>query len=135
MRVNTATGSGSKWHNGYAVGAGLEYAFTDNISAKAEYACAAMLELATQHGQPKPVRIQSIADTTGISSRFLVQILLQLKGAGLVASVRGALGGYQLVRAPDKVSLADIVYTIDRAPAAPQIASRYRGSRTSRRSA
>ena len=82
------------------------------ISAKAEYACAAMLELATQHSQPKPVRIQSIADTTGISSRFLVQILLDLKKAGLVASVRGAAGGYQLARSPDKITLAQIILAI-----------------------
>src|SRR5207302_7455068 len=48
--------------------------------------------------------------------RFLVQILLQLKGAGLVASVRGAAGGYQLTREPEAISLADIVNVIDRTP-------------------
>ncbi|MBY0231118.1 MAG: Rrf2 family transcriptional regulator [Gemmataceae bacterium] len=82
------------------------------ISAKAEYACAAMLELAALHGQPKPVRIKSIADSTGISDRFLVQILLDLKKAGLVASVRGAAGGYQLARSPDKITLAEIILAI-----------------------
>ena len=58
------------------------------ISAKAEYACIAMIELATSHGEPQPVRIKTIADNHGIPQRFLVQILLQLKGAGLVVSVR-----------------------------------------------
>ena len=82
------------------------------ISAKAEYACAAMLELASQHGEPQPVRIQSIADATGIPSRFLVQILLELKKAGLVASVRGAAGGYQLARSPDKLTLAQIILAV-----------------------
>lgn len=83
------------------------------ISAKAEYACAAMLELAASYGDPAPVRIRSIADAQGISARFLVQILLQLKTAGLVASVRGAAGGYQLARAPEAITLAQIINAID----------------------
>jgi Rrf2 family transcriptional regulator, cysteine metabolism repressor len=83
------------------------------ISAKAEYACAAMLELAASYGDPAPVRIKSIADAQGISARFLVQILLQLKTAGLVASVRGAAGGYQLARSPESITLAQIINAID----------------------
>src|SRR5437870_12962908 len=86
------------------------------VSAKAEYACVAMLELAASHGNPQPMRVKSIADAHGIPLRFLVQILLQLKGAGLVASVRGAAGGYQLARAAEEVSLADVINVIDRAP-------------------
>lgn len=88
------------------------------VSAKAEYACLAMVELASSYSDPQPVRLKAIADAHGIPQRFLVQILLQLKGVGLVASVRGAAGGYQLARAPEKVSLADIIYAIDRDPAA-----------------
>jgi Rrf2 family protein len=83
------------------------------ISAKAEYACVAMLELAVSHGEPQPRRIKAIADAQGIPQRFLVQILLQLKTAGLVASVRGASGGYQLTRAPAEISLAAIINAID----------------------
>src|SRR5437879_6255978 len=84
------------------------------ISAKAEYACAAMLELAARYNDPQPVRIKSIADAQGgISARFLVQILLQLKTAGLVASVRGASGGYQLARAPESITLAQIINAIE----------------------
>lgn len=83
------------------------------ISAKAEYACAAMMHLAAHYGAPQPVRIKAIADAHGIDDRFLVQILLNLKKAGLVASVRGAAGGYHLVRAPDKINLAQIVNAID----------------------
>jgi Rrf2 family protein len=85
------------------------------VSAKAEYACVAMLELAASYGSPQPVRIKAIASTHGIPQRFLVQILLQLKGAGLVASTRGAAGGYCLTRPPAKISLADIIHVIDRA--------------------
>src|SRR5919201_6025128 len=85
------------------------------VSAKAEYACVAMLELAANHGNPQPVRVKAIADAHGIPLRFLVQILLQLKGAGLVASTRGASGGYHLTRPPEQISLADVVNVIDRA--------------------
>jgi Rrf2 family transcriptional regulator, cysteine metabolism repressor len=85
------------------------------VSAKAEYACFAMIELAANYGDNQPLRVKTIADAHGIPQRFLVQILLQLKGAGLVASLRGASGGYQLTRHPSKITLADIVRTIDAA--------------------
>jgi Rrf2 family protein len=83
------------------------------ISAKAEYACAAMLELAASYGEPAPVRIRSIAEAHQISARFLVQILLLLKKHKLVASVRGAAGGYQLARPPEQITLAAIINAID----------------------
>src|SRR5258708_1305335 len=86
------------------------------VSAKAEYACVAMLELAANHSAPQPVRIKAIADAHGIPSRFLVQILLQLKGAGLVVSTRGAAGGYHLARPPEQISLANVINVIDRVP-------------------
>jgi Rrf2 family protein len=83
------------------------------ISAKTEYACLAMLELARAYDSGEPVRIRSIADEHGIPSRFLVQILLQLKGAGLVESTRGASGGYQLVRPPDEITLDEVMAVVD----------------------
>lgn len=90
------------------------------VSAKAEYACVAMIELARSYGEPQPVRVKAVADAHGIPQRFLVQILLQLKGAGLVQSVRGAAGGYQLARPPDTISLATVITAIDAAlPARP----------------
>ncbi len=52
------------------------------LSAKSEYACVATLELAAAFGSNEPVRIRKIAEQHGIPARFLVQILLQLKGAG-----------------------------------------------------
>ena len=93
------------------------------ISAKAEYACAAMLELAARHGSPQPVRIKAIADAQGgISDRFLVQILLQLKTAGLVVSVRGAAGGYHLSRPPETITLAQIINAVEnRSPEPPAL--------------
>jgi Rrf2 family cysteine metabolism transcriptional repressor len=88
------------------------------LSAKAQYACVAMVELACSHGDRNPVHLKNIAESHGISQRFLVQILLQLKGAGLVDSTRGAMGGYLLAKAPAKISLADIINAIDQAPPA-----------------
>src|SRR5262245_57866828 len=83
------------------------------FSAKAEYACVAMLELAARHADPRPVRLADISEKHGISDRFLVQILLDLKRAGLVDSTRGAAGGYALARAPEEISLADIIRVVD----------------------
>ena len=83
------------------------------ISAKTEYACIAMLELAARHGSREPVRIRKIAERHGVPPRFLVQILLQLKGAGLVASTRGAAGGYHLIAKPDEVSLGQVMDVLE----------------------
>ena len=76
------------------------------VSAKAQYACIAMLELAGNYQEPQLLQVKTIADTHGISPRFLVQILLQLKVHGLVRSVRGASGGYQLARSPEEIALS-----------------------------
>lgn len=83
------------------------------ISAKTEYACLAMLELARNEGSAQPVRAAQIAETHGIPVRFLVQILLQLKAAGLVRSTRGAAGGYRLARPPVEATLADVLAAVE----------------------
>ena len=84
-----------------------------NISAKTEYACIAVFELAANYGSGEPVRIRTIAESHGIPSRFLVQILLQLKGAGFVSSTRGAAGGYQLIKEPGEITLLDVMRVIE----------------------
>ncbi len=84
------------------------------FSARSEYACLAMLELASQYGDPKPVRLTEIANKHGISSpRFLVQILIQLNKAGLVTSTRGAAGGYHIAKRPADITLADVVAAVE----------------------
>ena len=75
-----------------------------------------MLELAASYGSGEPVRIRSIAEQHGVPPRFLVQILLQLKGAGLVTSTRGAAGGYQLVHPPEEISLGTVMAVIEGPP-------------------
>lgn len=83
------------------------------ISAKTEYACIAMIELAFAFGSSEPVRIRKIAERHGLMPRFLVQIMLQLKGAGFVASARGAAGGYNLITPPDELTLGRVIDVID----------------------
>jgi Rrf2 family protein len=83
------------------------------ISAKAQYACLAIMALARHQPDQTPVRIRTIAEAHGIPERYLVQILLQLKGAGLVYSTRGAAGGYRLARPADQISLGEVLTAID----------------------
>src|SRR6188768_196374 len=83
------------------------------ISAKAEYACLAVLALARGNPDDPPVRIREISAAHGIPERYLVQILLQLKGAGLVTSTRGASGGYRLARPASAISLREVLTAID----------------------
>src|SRR5437762_962006 len=79
-----------------------------------------MLELSAHYGSGEPVRIRSIADEHGIPSRLLVQILLQLKGAGFVNSTRGAAGGYRLVKPPEEITLGEVMAVIDGQESEPQ---------------
>jgi Rrf2 family protein len=83
------------------------------ISAKAEYACLAVLALARNRPEDPPMRIREIAEAHEIPERYLVQILLQLKGAGLVTSTRGASGGYRLARPASQISLGEVLSSID----------------------
>jgi Rrf2 family cysteine metabolism transcriptional repressor len=83
------------------------------LSAKTEYACLAILALAHQRNEPGPVRVREIAATYHIPERYLVQILLQLKAAGLVQSARGSTGGYWLARDPAQISLGEVLTAMD----------------------
>lgn len=84
------------------------------VSARAEYACLAMMELARRPTDPRPVRLAEITEKHHIPQRFLVQIMLQMKAAGLVRTTRGASGGYRLAKPPEKITLADIFGVLDR---------------------
>lgn len=84
-----------------------------HLSAKVEYACVAVLELARHFELGEPVRMRKIVETHGIPSPFLVQIMLQLKAAGLVESTRGAAGGYRLLRDPAAITLGEVKAIIE----------------------
>lgn len=83
------------------------------LSAKTQNACLAALELARRHRNPQPVCLKTIAEEHKISSQFLVQILLQLKRAGLVRSTRGSSGGYRLAADPQDISLLQIIEAME----------------------
>lgn len=82
------------------------------LSTRGRYGVRAMLELA-MHKQAGPLALQEMAGRQGISAKYLEQLLIPLKAAGLVTSVRGAKGGYLLALPPDKISLYDIVRTLE----------------------
>ena len=83
------------------------------VSAKTDYALRAAVELAAAHGDGTPVKGERLATTQSIPLRFLENILLQLRHAGIVESRRGADGGYKLARPPSEVTLADVIRAID----------------------
>ncbi len=87
------------------------------ISQKGLYALQAMMMLARHYNQGA-IRIRDIAYEEALPEKFLELILLELKNARMVESVRGAKGGYQLRRAPSDIHLSEIIRLID-GPLAP----------------
>src|ERR1700692_936610 len=87
------------------------------ISQKGLYALQAMMMLA-RHYHQGAIRIREIAYEENLPEKFLELILLELKNARIVESVRGAKGGYQLRRAPSEIRLSEIIRLID-GPLAP----------------
>jgi Rrf2 family protein len=82
------------------------------ISQKGLYALQAMMMLA-RHFNQGAIRIRDIAYEEGLPEKFLELILLELKNARMVESVRGAKGGYQLRRPPSEIRLSEIIRLID----------------------
>ena len=80
-------------------------------TAKADYAVRAAVELA--RAGDGPVKAEQIAEAQGIPLNFLENILAELRRAGIVRSQRGAAGGYALARAPEDVSVADIIRSVE----------------------
>jgi Rrf2 family cysteine metabolism transcriptional repressor len=79
------------------------------ISVKIDYACRVMAELARLHGSGNLAQIEHLARTEAVPANFLAQILGKLRDHGLISSRRGNLGGYKLSRAPEEISLYDIM--------------------------
>jgi Rrf2 family protein len=81
------------------------------VSAKVDYALRAMAELAA--APPGLMTAEQLASAQHIPPKFLESILSQLRSGGLVASQRGAVGGYQLARAADEISIADVIRELE----------------------
>jgi Rrf2 family protein len=82
------------------------------VSAKAEYAVRACVELAARAGEP-PVSVETLAGAQGLPVAFLERIVGDLRRAGVVASTRGAGGGYRLTRSAGDVTVADVIRAVD----------------------
>jgi Rrf2 family protein len=82
------------------------------ISAKADYAVRAVVELAAADGE-KPVKAERIATAQGIPLNFLENILGELRHAGVVRSHRGAEGGFRLARPAEQVTVADVIRAVE----------------------
>ena len=82
------------------------------LSTRGRYGVRAMLELARNYPK-KTTPLKTLAHNQGISAKYLEQLLIPLKGAGLVKSVRGSRGGYQLAVHPDEVNLFQIVRVLE----------------------
>jgi len=83
------------------------------VSTRGDYASRALLSLALHSDEPGPTSVRDIAERTGLPQPYLEQILLALKGAGLVRSKRGVGGGYVLARDAADITLGQIVSAVD----------------------
>jgi len=85
---------------------------SDMLSKKTRHAFRALFALAN-HGSSAPMMIADIAEQASVPRKFLEQILLDLKRTGIVTSYRGKYGGYSLGRAPENITFAEVIRTID----------------------
>ena len=90
------------------------------ITQKMKYALKALLALADEaaKSRPEPLTIEEIAKRSDTPKRFLEHILLEVRNAGVIASIRGRSGGYVLIKKPAEVSISELLRTID-GPIAP----------------
>jgi Rrf2 family iron-sulfur cluster assembly transcriptional regulator len=83
------------------------------VSTRGDYASRALVSLALHAELGEPTSVRDIAERTGLPQPYLEQILLALKGAGLVRSKRGVGGGYVLARSTEQITLGQIVSAVD----------------------
>ena len=82
------------------------------ITQKTRYALRSLLFL-VEIGRGEPVQLQQIAETQRIPRKYLELIMLDLKKAGIVTSIRGPKGGYRLTRSPEDISFGEVVRSIE----------------------
>jgi len=82
------------------------------ISTKIRYGTRAMLELASHYGEG-PIELKEIAKRESISLKYLEQVIIPFRSAGLVKSVRGSKGGYSLAKSPSEIFLSDLVEILE----------------------
>ncbi len=83
------------------------------LSLKMQYACQVLGQLGYSHGSPDLPHIDELAKAEAVPSNYLVQILNELRTAGLITSRRGKQGGYALARAPEEISLFEVMRAVE----------------------
>lgn len=83
------------------------------ISAKGRYALAAVISMAQKHNSGEYITVISISERLGISKIYLEQVFSLLKRGGLVHSIKGAQGGYQLARMPRQITVLDVLSAVE----------------------
>jgi Rrf2 family cysteine metabolism transcriptional repressor len=83
------------------------------ISSKGDYGLRALVDLAQHYDASSPVQVKDIARRQHIPEEYLGQLMVGLRRAGLVHSVRGAAGGYLLARPPAEVTVAQVLETLE----------------------
>jgi len=83
------------------------------ITVKLDYTCRILCELARHYASGEPVRIDDLSKVEEVPANFLAQILGELKTGRLVESRRGVQGGFLLARAPDQITLLDIIQVVE----------------------
>ncbi len=81
------------------------------LTTRGHYSVKALLDL-TLHSPQHPVSVHTIADRQGLPPAYLEKLLIDLRRAGVVASVRGPQGGYRLAMAPSQISLGQILEAV-----------------------
>ena len=82
------------------------------VSTRGRYGLRVMIELAAQYGNG-PVLVDGIAKNQEISGKYIHVIVSGLKSAGLVRSVRGPNGGYELTRSPSRITAFDVISALE----------------------
>ncbi|GIM44664.1 transcriptional regulator [Collibacillus ludicampi] len=82
------------------------------LSTKGRYGVTLMLDLAMHHGIG-PISLKSVAERQGLSEHYLEQLIAPLRNAGLVRSIRGAYGGYVLLKEPHEITVGDVIRVLE----------------------
>lgn len=83
------------------------------LSTKGRYGLTLMIDLAIHHDGGAPLSLKNIAERHNLSDHYLEQLIAPLRNSGLVRSVRGAYGGYVLVRDPSEVTAGDVIRVLE----------------------
>ena len=83
------------------------------VTTKCRYSLRVLLDLATHISEERPRMLKEIAKNQGVSEKYLSLLMIELRRAGFIASVRGAGGGYKLARPPKMIMLVDVLEIMD----------------------